>query len=208
MEDQSSDESQASQFIQNTGTDSAEGQRWRMEIEPLDLGADVRAVGFELIDPETREPLTGADAGRTWAATLGALAGAEPWVLDFFAHLERVRDYCRLQGIAYREPNARVLLVPAPKAEALGALFERFAGETFGVRAGALVSGDASVEGGLAERGVDAYHTAYPGYLFCGVCDFENGFFTLLSERLWASEVIRRTRAAVANLPVDVVRPA
>jgi hypothetical protein len=208
MEDQTSDASRASQFIQNAGGDSAERQRWRMEIEPLDLGADVRAVGFELIDPQTREPITGADAARTWAATLCALAGAEPWVLDFFAHLERVQDFCRLQGIAYREANARVLLIPAPKAEALGALLERFAGETFGVRAGPLVSGDASVEGGLTERGVDAYHTAFPQYLFCGVCDFENGFFTLLSERLWASEVIRRARAAVANLPVDVVRPA
>ena len=86
---------------------------------------------------------------------------------------------------------------------------ERFAGQTFGVRAGApLLAGDASVEGALAERGVDAYHAAFPQYLFCCVCDFAGGFLTVLSNQLWASEVIRRARAALENLPVEVTRPA
>src|SRR5438309_828191 len=83
------------------------------------------------------------------------------------------------------------------------------AGETFGVRAGApLLGGDASVEGALAERGVDAYHTAFPQYVFCSVCDFEGGFLTILSNQLWASEVIRRARGALENLRVEVTRPA
>ncbi len=200
-------EDQESHFLQDPGADDKAGERSRMEIEPLDLG-DVRAMAFELIDPETREPVTGESASQTWAATLSALAGGEPWVLDFFAHTERVRDFCGLRGIAFSEPNARVLVIPAPAAEPLEALLERFAAEIMGIRAGVLVSGDASVEGGLAEHGVDAYHRAYPRYAFCGVCDFENGFLTLLSERLWASEAIRRTRAGVARLAVDVVRPA
>ena len=67
-----------------------------MEVEPLDLGADVKAVGLDLMEVESREPARGADAARIWAATLGALPGTEPWALDFFAHLDRVREYCRL----------------------------------------------------------------------------------------------------------------
>lgn len=191
------------------GEEAVPERRPRMEIEPLDLGADVRAVGFELIDPETREPVIAAEAGGIWAATLRALAGAEPWTLDFFAHVQRVREFCRLRGIGIREPNPHVVVIDAPGPEHLEALLDRFAGETFGVRAGNIaIAADATLENNLAERGVDAYHTAFATYLFCGVCDFENGFFTLLSEQLWASEVIRRVRPAVADLRVDVVRPA
>ena len=199
---------QKSYFLPDSGTEAGKDRRSRMEIESLDLGADVRAVGLELIDPETREPVGGDEAGRAWAATLRALAGDEAWTLDFFAHLERVRDFCRLRRIPFREPNAHVVVIAAPPSELLESLFERFADETFGVRAGALVADNPIVEGELAERGVDAYHKAFPNYLFCGVCDFENGFLTVLSERLWASEVIRRTRAAVSDLRIDVVRPA
>src|SRR6202034_173240 len=67
-----------------------------LEVEPLDLGADVKAVGLDLVEIETREPAHGLDAARLWAATLGALPGTEPWALDFFSHIDRVRDYCRL----------------------------------------------------------------------------------------------------------------
>jgi len=38
-------------------------------------------------------------------------------------------------------------------------------------------------------------------------CDFENGFLTLLTEKLWTSEVLRRVKPAVAGLPVEVARP-
>ena len=88
-------------------------------------------------------------------------------------------------------------------------ILERFAGETFGLRAGApLLVGDASVEGALAERGVDAYHATFSQYLFCCVCDFQGGFLTVLSNQLWASEIIRRARSALENLRVEVTRPA
>src|SRR5437870_1605920 len=80
-----------------------------LEVEPLYLGADVKAVGLELIDRESREPARGADAARIWAAALPVLAAAEPWVLDFFSHLERVREFCRRHEIAFREAaNRRV----------------------------------------------------------------------------------------------------
>ena len=180
-----------------------------MEVEPLDLGADVKAVGLDLMEVESREPAKGSDAARIWAATLGALPGTEPWSLDFFAHLDRVREYCCLHSVAFEEKSSgHSLVIPAPSPEALTGLIERFVGETFGARAGSLMaSGDATVEGELARVGVDAYHPAFRNYLFCAVCDFENGFLTLLTEKLWTIEVLRRVKPAVAGLPVEVARP-
>ena len=74
-------------------------------------------------------------------------------------------------------------------------------------RARGWLTGDPGVEGGLAAHGVDAYQEAFKNYLFCAVCDFENGFLTLLTEKLWTSEVLRRLKPATANLPVEVARP-
>jgi len=180
-----------------------------MEVEPLDLGSDVKAVGLDLMEVESREPARGNDAARIWAATLGALPGTEPWALDFFAHLDRVREYCRLHAIAFDENSSgHSLVVPAPSQPVLVGIVERFAGETFGARAGALLTtGDDAVESDLARQGVDAYHAAFRNYLFCAVCDLENGFLTLLTEKLWTSEVLRRVKPAVASLPVEVARP-
>ena len=180
-----------------------------LEVEPLDLGSDVKAVGLDLMEVESREPAHGVDAARLWAATLAALPGAEPWVFDFFSHLDRVRDYCRLNAVPFEEKaSGHSILIPALSGDPLVALVERFAGEAFGVRAGAMISaGDSSVESELARRGVDAYHSAFRNYLFCAVCDFENGFLTLLTEKLWTSEVLRRIKPATAFLPVEVARP-
>src|ERR1700722_12410446 len=97
---------------------------YRLEVTSLDLG-DVPSVGLELIDPETREPVTGGEAARIWAATLPSLAGEEAWLLDFFAHLQPVREFCRTRGIAFREPNPRVLVIAQPLDETLSALCER-----------------------------------------------------------------------------------
>ena len=112
-----------------------------LDIEALDLGAEVRSVGLELVGAdENREPVRGADAARIWSRVLQATAGQEAWALDFFSHIDRVRDYCKLHDIAYREANQRSIVVPAPKPAALESLLERFEGETFGARAGALVA--------------------------------------------------------------------
>jgi len=178
-----------------------------LEVEPLDLGADVKAVGLELMECESREPLRGAYAARIWSAVLPAVAGAEPWALDFFSHLDRLRKYCRAHDIAYREAAQRCMVIASLEARPLAALFERFQRETFGARSGArLASGDAPLEGDLSRRGVDAYHHMFPNYFFCAVCDFENGFLTLLTNRLWTSEVIRRLRHALDGLSVEVAR--
>ena len=134
---------------------------YRLECATLDLGPEVRSVGLELIELEAEAPVTDGEAARIWAATVHSLAGQEPWALDFFGCLEPVRDFCDQRKIAFREPNTHTLVIAQQDPAVLGALFERFAGETFGVRAGGpAVSGDAGVESALAVHGVDAYRTA------------------------------------------------
>ena len=177
-----------------------------LEIEPLDLGADVRAMGLELTAAEeNREPIRGADAARIWSRLLPAVAAPENWALDFFSHLDRLRDYCRRQQIPYREATKHSIVVPAPQLAILEPLLDRFQAETFGARAGGpLAEGDPALEGELARRGVDAYHNAFARYGFCAICNFEDGSLVLLSEKLWASEVIRRIRPALEGQDVEV----
>jgi hypothetical protein len=174
-----------------------------LEVEPLDLGDDVRAVGLDLTETdENREPVRGPHAAAIWSRVLAATAAAEPWALDFFSHLDRLRDYCARHQIAFRDATQHSLVIPAPEPAKLEALLDRFQGETFGARAGAaLTAGDSALEGELARRGVDAYHKSFPRYFFCAVCNFEDGSLVLLSEKLWASEIIRRIRPPLANLP-------
>jgi hypothetical protein len=181
-----------------------------LEIEPLGLGEDVRAVGLELTEAdEYREPIRGADATRVWTKILPAVAVHEPWVLDFFSHIDRVHDYCDLHKISYRTSGKRVIVLPAPSAEVLEGLIERFQGETFGIRAGArAASEDEAVEAELARRGIDAYHEAFKNYTYCGACDFENGSLVLFTEKLTASEVIRRVRPVLDAKEVEVRFPA
>jgi hypothetical protein len=183
-----------------------------LDIEALDLGPDVRAVGLDLVEAdENREPVRGEDAARIWSRVLRATAGSESWALDFFSHLDRVRDFCDQHHINYREASKRSMVIPAPEPADLEGLIRRFQGETFGVRAGGVLatSGgtDPALEGDLARRGADAYHPAFPRYYFCAICGFNDGSLVLLSEKLWASEVIRRVRPVVADLKVDVRLP-
>jgi hypothetical protein len=181
-----------------------------LDVEPLDLGADVRAVGLELVEAdENREPVRGPAAAKIWSRVLTATAATTAWALDFFSHLERVTEYCERHQIEFREANHRSLAIPAPELNVLEPLIDRFQNETFGARAGELAAtGDAEVEGDLARRGVDAYHTAFSKYFFCAVCNFEDGSLVLLSEKLWASEVIRRVRPVLEGLDVEVRLPS
>lgn len=181
-----------------------------LDVEPLDLGVDVRAVGLELVEAdENREPVRGEDAGIIWSRVLKATAGTETWVFDFFSHLDRVRDYCESHQIKYRDASQRSLVIPAPEGDELEALVDRFQSETFGVRAGGpLASGDSALEGELARKGVDAYHVAFPSYFYCAVCGFDDGSLVLLSQKLWASEVIRRVRPALEGLNVEMRLPS
>lgn len=181
-----------------------------LDVEPLDLGPDVRAVGLELVEgDENREPVRGIDAAAIWSRVLIGTAGNESWSLDFFSHTDRVRDFCDRNNIAYREANQRLIVIPAPEPASLEILLDRFQRETFGARAGSQLSApDQALEGELASRGADAYHKAFPRYYFCAVCAFEDGSLVLLSEKLWASEVIRRVRPMLQGQDVEVQLPS
>jgi hypothetical protein len=184
-----------------------------LEVEPLDLGPDVKAVGLDLCEfNEEREPARGPEAAKIWSRVLPTVAATEPWALDFFSHLDRVRDYCERHGIAWRDASSRSIVIPAPSVEtqpaALAAFFTRFEGETFGARAGGpLPSADATLETDLARRGVDAYHPSFPLYFFCAICNFEQGSLVLLTRHLWAGEVIRRVKPVVADLDLEMRLP-
>lgn len=184
-----------------------EDRPYSLEVEALDLGPETRAVGLELVETESREPLAGETAARIWAALFPALAAGEYFVLDFFSHLGRVREFCKSKGISFREESARCLVIPQPLPEQLGELLQRFEGETFGLRAGALArDADRALEDALSGRGLDAYQEVYGRYAFCAVCELSDGWVTLLSEKLWASEVARRARPAVERLRVAIQR--
>jgi hypothetical protein len=181
-----------------------------LDVEPLDLGPDVRAVGLELVEAdENREPARGPDAAKIWSRVLAAIAASEPWALDFFSHLDRVRDFCQRHHIAFHPAASRSLVIPGPEPTALEAILNRFQGETFGARAGArLATRDPELEGALSSRGVDAYHQAFRNYYFCAVCNFLDGSLVLLSQRLWASEVMRLVRPVLEGLPVEIRLPS
>lgn len=180
-----------------------------LDVEPLDLGADVRSVGVDLVEAdENREPVRGNEATPVWARLLPALAADRPWTIDFFSHLDRVRDFCQRHGIAFREASQRSITVPAPQPKELELLIDRFQNETFGARAGGVLpAADAELEGELARRGLDAYHAAFPRYYFCAVCDFEEGSLVILSQQLSAGEVIRRARPVLRELDVQLQLP-
>jgi hypothetical protein len=179
-----------------------------LDVQAIDLGTDVKAVSMEILETESREPVRGTQATEFWAAVFPLLAGDEPFVLDFFSHLDRVRDFCSSKEIAFREAGPRCIVIPQPRQEQLRQIFDRFEPETFGFRAGARVTEeDASLTSQLSHRGLDAYQSAYQRYSFCAVCEFEDGWVTLLSETLWSSEVIRRVRPAAQSFDVYVARP-
>jgi hypothetical protein len=181
-----------------------------LDVEPLDLGPGVHAVGLDLTEAdENREPVRGHDAGMIWSRVLTSIAGKESWTFDFFSHLDRVRDFCKSHQIKYRDASQCSLVIPAPETASLESLVDRFQSETFGARAGGLIpTGDPAIEGELASRGVDAYHAAYRNYFYCAVCSFNDGSLVLLSEKLWTSEVIRRLRPALDGLSVEVRLPS
>jgi hypothetical protein len=181
---------------------------YSLDVQAMDLGLGVKAVGLELIETESREPLRGPEAATIWAPALIALAAREIYVVDFFSHLDRVRDFCASHGIAIREATSRCVVVPAPSEKLLRLLVARFASETFGLRVGpAAAEEDAELEAELSHRGLDAYQAAYSRYTCCAIFEPDDGWVTLLSDSLWPSEVIRRVRPALQPFDVYIARP-
>jgi hypothetical protein len=181
---------------------------YSLDVQPLELGDDTKAIGLELLETESREPLRGPVAAQICSALFPALAAKESLVVDFFSHLERVREFCKLRGMVCRETASRCLVLTQPSQEQLRLVFERFAKETFGIRVGSTAEQeDAVLENELSHRGLDAYQGAYSRYTFCAVCEPEDAWVTLLSDKLWPSEVIRRVRPALRPFDVYLARP-
>ena len=181
---------------------------YSLDVQAMDLGAETKAVGLELIETESREPVQGEEAAAIWATAFPALAGEQAWVVDFFSHLDRVREYCRSHQVEFRETANRCLVIRQPAAEKLRELVARFAGETFGLRCGAAAERpDTELESELSHRGLDAYQAAYKRYTFCAICEPADGWATVLSEGLWPSEIIRRVRPGLQAFDVHIARP-
>ena len=179
-----------------------------LDVETLDLGAETKAVGLELLETESREPVKGKDAAEIWAAIFPALAGSDCFVVDFFSHIDRVREFCKMNDIHFREAAERCVVLRQPTEAQLEMLFGRFERETFGVRAGgAAETADAELERELSRLGLDAYQSAYERYTFCAVCEPQDGWVTLLSKKLWPSEIIRRVRPAAQRFDLYISRP-
>jgi hypothetical protein len=190
------------------GSGALELPPYSLDVQAMDLGNEVKAVGLELVETENREPVRATEGAQIWSEILPALAGQEAFAVDFFSHLDRVREFCKTRKIEWREPAERCVVIPSPTTEELRQLFERFEGETFGIRAGiAVQTADAALEGDLSKRGLDAYQQAYSRYTFCAVCEPEDGWLTVLSQTLWPSEIIRRVRPAVQRFDVHIARP-
>ena len=181
---------------------------YSLDVQALDLGNEVKAVGLELVETENREPVRGNVAAEIWSEIFPALANNETYVVDFFSRVDRVRDFCKTRKIACRQGAERCLVISSPSAEELRQLLGRFENETFGFRAGnAAQTADATLEGDLSGRGLDAYQQAYNRYSFCAICEPEDGWITILSETLWPGEIIRRLRPAVQKSDVHIARP-
>jgi hypothetical protein len=193
----------------------------RLLIEPLNLGADVRAISLDLAKEGADAPAAGPEALAIWNAVVPALVGDEEWTLDFVSHLDRVRDFCRANNVPWREAGARCVTIAHPSVDQLDLLFARFETETFGFRArksasagGTAAAADASkyledaeLESELSKRGMDGYHGAFTRYTLCAICDFENGSIVLLTEKLSSGEVLRRLRPVVTELGAKIERP-
>jgi hypothetical protein len=190
------------------GSGALELPPYSLDVQALDLGNEVKAVGLELVGTENREPVRGKEGADIWSELFPALAAKEAYAVDFFSHIGRVRDFCKARQIECREAAERCLVIPQPNVEQLRQVFERFEAETFGLRSGsAMQAPDAALEGDLSKRGLDAYQQAYTRYTFCAVCEPEDGWITVLSETLWPSEIIRRLRPAVQRFDVHIARP-
>ena len=191
-----------------TGSGALELPPYSLDVQALDLGNEVKAVGLELVETGNREPVRGKEGAEIWSEIFPALAGKDAFAVDFFSHLDRVREFCKTRKIEWREAAERCIVISSPSIEELRQLLERFEGETFGIRSGsAAQTADRALEGDLSKRGLDAYQRAYARYTFCAVCEPEDSWVTILSETLWPSEIIRRVRPAVQRFDVHIARP-
>src|SRR5260370_14515072 len=81
-----------------------------LDVQALDLGADVKAVSMEILETESREPVRGKQATNFWSAVFPLLTAGEPFVLYLFIHLYRVRDFCAASEISFPQACTRSIV--------------------------------------------------------------------------------------------------
>src|SRR5947208_12496889 len=108
-----------------TGNGALELPPFSLDVQALDLGNEVKAVGLELVETENREPVRGKEAAEIWSAVFPALAAGEPYLVDFFSHIDRVREFCKARGISLREAAERCVVLSQPSQDLLRQIFER-----------------------------------------------------------------------------------
>ena len=95
------------------GANPLELPPYSLDVQALDLGEDVKSVGLELVETENREPVRGEAAAEIWSAIFPALAANDPYAVDFFSHVDRVRDFCKARGGSPAAPPLRLPTAPS-----------------------------------------------------------------------------------------------
>src|SRR5256885_4102993 len=91
-----------------TGNGALELPPFSLDVQALDLGNEVKAVGLELVETENREPVRGKEGAEIWSEVFPGLAGKDPFVVDFFSHIDRVREFCKARKIEWRGKNTKI----------------------------------------------------------------------------------------------------
>src|SRR5258708_21160184 len=89
------------------GSGALELPPFSLDVQALDLGGDVKAVGLELIETQNREPVRGKDAAAIWSVVFPALAGKESYAGDVFSHVVRGLEISKTLRNALPEAPAR-----------------------------------------------------------------------------------------------------
>ena len=131
----------------------------------MDLGPAVKAVGLELIETESREPLRGPEAARHLGRGIDRSR----------RHRSLRLSISSVTSIAFansapptpspiREAASRCLVIPQPSLELLRLIFARFeVGNVRHARWSRCAKRRCALESELSHRGLDAYQPAYPG---------------------------------------------
>ena len=101
------------------GNGALELPPFSLDVQALDLGNEIKAVGLELVETENREPVRGAESAEIWSEIFPALAAKEAFAVDFFSHIERVREFSKARQIEWREAAERCLVIAQPSVEQL-----------------------------------------------------------------------------------------
>ena len=179
-----------------------------LDVEALDLGPGVKAVGLELVETENREPFVARRQRRFGRRS------SLPWRMKNITSWIFSATSIALRSFARRGRSSIA-------KQACAAWFCRSRGR---VNCSSFSSASKAkplefAREPLRKLPMPRWKATFPSAastptkppmsatLFCAVCEPEDGWVTLLSATLWASEVIRRVRPAVLPFDIYIARP-